>query len=76
MILKMILFFIRKFIIKHKASPAIIAVQTLLYHNPESNQASTIALMKADPKPGTTKADRLELLTVLVSHYEDTYYPI
>ncbi len=34
------------------------------------------ALMKADPKPGTTKADRLELMTVLVSHYEDTHDPI
>ena len=33
-------------------------------------------LIKADPKPGTTKADRLELLTVLVSHYEDAHYPI
>ena len=34
------------------------------------------ALIKADPKPNTTKADRLELLTVLVSYYEDAHYPI
>ncbi len=29
-----------------------------------------------DPKPGTPKADRLEVLILLVNHYEEEHYPV
>ena len=32
-------------------------------------------LFATDPEPGTPKADRLEVLTLLVNHYEDMHYP-
>jgi HTH-type transcriptional regulator / antitoxin HigA len=33
-------------------------------------------LMASDPKPGTKKGDLLELLTLLISNYENEYYPL
>lgn len=34
------------------------------------------ALIDIDPKPGTPGADRLELLTLVVSKYEERKYPL
>lgn len=33
-------------------------------------------LMESDPYPGTEAGNRLELLTLLISRYEDEHFPI
>ncbi len=33
-------------------------------------------LVDIDPAPGTDEGDRLELLTLLIKHYEDEHYPM
>jgi len=33
-------------------------------------------LMETDPEPGTKAGDQLELLTLLISNYEDKHYPL
>ena len=45
-------------------------------HEYEKALVEIEALVEEDPDEGTEAADRLELLALLVSHYEDANYPI
>lgn len=42
----------------------------------EAALAAVSALVDADPAPDTADGERLEILSLLVEHYEDTHFPL